>query len=149
MNAINEYHQDLSPATAPIHMEPKMDKTTYLSKVNELREHIARGDIYEVNFCQEFFAENASINPYEVYLNLNKLSPTPFSGFFKLSGKYILSASPERFMCKRGHRLISQPIKGTAKRSHDQAEDELIKTTLKNNLKEQARKCNDCRSGQK
>ncbi|WP_316933289.1 anthranilate synthase component I family protein [Pedobacter lusitanus] len=115
-----------------------MDRKTYLSKVNELREHIARGDIYEVNFCQEFFAENAAINPYEVYLNLNKLSPTPFSGFFKLHGKYILSASPERFLCKRGEQLISQPIKGTAKRSHNQIEDELIKTALKNNLKEQA-----------
>ena len=138
LEIINELNQPPSPTTVPLYMEPKMDKTTYLSKVNELREHIARGDIYEVNFCQEFFAENASINPYEVYLNLNNLSPTPFSGFFKLGGKYILSASPERFMCKRGDRLISQPIKGTAKRSKDQTEDELIKTALKNNLKEQA-----------
>ena len=138
LKVINEYQQNQPAATDPIHMEPRMDKTTYLSKVNELREHIARGDIYEVNFCQEFFAENACINPYEIYLNLNELSPTPFSGFFKLGGKYILSASPERFMCKRRNRLISQPIKGTAKRSHDQTEDELIKTALKNNLKEQA-----------
>jgi para-aminobenzoate synthetase component 1 len=138
LEVIDNYHQNLSPITAPIHLKPKMDKITYLSKVNELREHIARGDIYEVNFCQEFFAENASINPYEVYHQLNNLSPTPFSGFFKLGEKYILSASPERFMCKRGNRLISQPIKGTAKRSQDQAEDELIKITLKNDLKEQA-----------
>lgn len=138
LEIINKYHQNPSSATVAIVMEPKMDKTTYLSKVNELREHIARGDIYEINFCQEFFAEHASINPYEVYRNLNHLSPTPFSGYFKLGEKYILSASPERFMCKRGDRIISQPIKGTARRSPDQTEDELIKTALKNDLKEQA-----------
>ncbi|RAJ22901.1 anthranilate synthase component I family protein [Pedobacter cryoconitis] len=125
--------------SAPVlQLEPKMDRVTYLAKVNELRDHIARGDIYEVNFCQEFFAENAAIDPYEVYLNLNKLSPTPFSGFFKVDHKYILSASPERFLCKRGNVLTSQPIKGTAKRSPDVQEDEQIKIALKNNIKEQA-----------
>ncbi|MBB6500209.1 anthranilate synthase component I family protein [Pedobacter cryoconitis] len=121
-----------------LNMEYKIDKATYLNKVNELREHISRGDIYEVNFCQEFFAENASIDPFGVYLNLNELSPTPFAGYFKINDNYILSASPERFLCKRGNQLISQPIKGTAKRSNDQKEDELIKKELKNNLKEQA-----------
>lgn len=121
-----------------LNMECKIDKATYLNKVNELREHISRGDIYEVNFCQEFFAENASIDPFGVYLNLNELSPTPFAGYFKINDNYILSASPERFLCKRGNQLISQPIKGTAKRSNDQKEDELIKKELKNNLKEQA-----------
>lgn len=125
-------------ANPPLNIECRIDKTTYLDKVNELREHISRGDIYEVNFCQEFFAENASIDPFGVYLNLNELSPTPFAGFFKIKDNYILSASPERFLCKRGNQLISQPIKGTAKRSNDQQEDEFIKRALKNNLKEQA-----------
>ena len=121
-----------------LEIQARLDKNTYISKVNELRDHISRGDLYEVNFCQEFFAENAIINPYEVYHNLNKLSPTPFAGFFKLTDKYILSASPERFLCKRGNKLISQPIKGTAKRSTDSAEDEHIKISLKNDQKEQA-----------
>ncbi|MBB5639204.1 para-aminobenzoate synthetase component 1 [Pedobacter cryoconitis] len=138
LDTIHKIRKSAFSSPAPLEMKPKMNKETYLDKVNELRAHIARGDIYEVNFCQEFFAENASINPYEVYLNLNELSPTPFSGFFKLDSNYILSASPERFMCKRGSRLISQPIKGTAKRSKDQTEDELIKIALKNDLKEQA-----------
>ncbi|QNK61993.1 anthranilate synthase component I family protein [Pedobacter sp. PAMC26386] len=131
---------DLIPASAPttLNIQSRMDKATYLRKVDELRDHIAKGDIYEVNFCQEYFAENASINPYEVYQKLNELSPTPFSGFFKLHGKYILSASPERFLCKRGARLISQPIKGTAKRSTDPVQDELTKMALKNNRKELA-----------
>lgn len=119
-------------------IQQRIDQLTYLSKVEELRKHIALGDIYEVNFCQEFFAEHAEIDPYEIYIQLNQLSPTPFSGFFKIADKYILSASPERFLCKRGNKLFSQPIKGTAKRSSNEEEDQLIKTNLKNNSKEQA-----------
>ena len=124
--------------TRQLEIRSRIDKNTYIKKVEELRDYIARGYIYEVNFCQEFFAENACINPYEVYSHLTKLSPTPFAGFFKVKDNYILSASPERFLCKRGDQLISQPIKGTAKRSPDPLEDERIKHELQNNTKEQA-----------
>ena len=119
-------------------IENKFDKKTYISTVEKLQSHIKRGDIYEVNFCQEFFANHAIINPLGVYQELNKLSPTPFSGFFKINDRYILSATPERFLCKRGNRLISQPIKGTAKRSMEAKEDERIKAELKSSVKEQA-----------
>lgn len=125
-------------ATVGLAIHAKLDRATYLKKVEELRAHILQGDIYEINFCQEFFAENAAIDPYTTYLNLNQLSPTPFSGFFKIADQYILSASPERFLCKRGNQLFSQPIKGTAKRSANNEEDLLISTELKNNTKEQA-----------
>lgn len=119
-------------------IESKFDRSTYIETINQLQSHIKRGDIYEINFCQEFFARHASINPIAIYHTLNKVSPTPFSGFFKLYEQYILSATPERFLCKRGNRLISQPIKGTAKRSKDQVEDEQIKVALKSSIKEQA-----------
>lgn len=119
-------------------IESKFDKETYINTVESLQQHIKRGDIYEINFCQEFFATNAHINPLAIYQALNKVSPTPFSGFFKIGEKYILSATPERFLCKRGNRLIAQPIKGTAKRSIDGAEDEQIKQNLKSSTKEQA-----------
>src|SRR5690606_25008976 len=51
---------------------------------------------------------------------------------------YILSASPERYLCKRQNRLISQPIKGTAKRNTDPEIDLQIRTALRENAKEQA-----------
>jgi para-aminobenzoate synthetase component 1 len=124
--------------TGPLHIESRIPKDTYLKTVKELQQHILRGDIYEINFCQEFFAKNARIDPLFVLKKLNEISPTPFSGFFKIRDQYILSASPERFLCKRGSQLISQPIKGTAKRGQDPAEDELIKAGLKQDTKEQA-----------
>lgn len=123
---------------ANLNIERRLNREGYVSTVKKLQEHIKRGDIYEVNFCQEFFAENAIIDPLAVYETLNYLSPTPFAGFFKINQHYILSATPERFLCKRGNKLISQPIKGTAKRSNDPIEDERIKTDLKSSIKEQA-----------
>lgn len=121
-----------------IKIESKISRELYIKTVEQLQEHIVRGDIYEVNFCQEFFAEHAHIDPLNIYNKLKKVSPTPFSGFFKINDQYILSASPERFLCKRGNKLITQPIKGTAKRSNNAKEDELIKLHLQNDAKEQA-----------
>lgn len=119
-------------------IESRINKASYLATVQQLQAHIKRGDIYEVNFCQEFFAQHANIDPLAVYNELNSISPTPFSGFFKIYQQYILSATPERFLCKRAMRLISQPIKGTAKRSTDPETDEKIKVALKESIKEQA-----------
>ncbi|MGY4384909.1 para-aminobenzoate synthetase component 1 [Pedobacter sp. UYP24] len=140
IDAIELYNSDAAGIkfSDPIVIQSKISRETYLSTVKELQQHILRGDVYEANFCQEFFAEHALIDPVEVYSKLSELSPTPFSGYFKVNEKYILSASPERFLCKRGNRLISQPIKGTAKRSTDAEQDEYNRVALKSNKKEQA-----------
>lgn len=121
-----------------LNIQASMNKESYLEKIKQLHQHISRGDIYEVTYCQEFFAENAEIDPLYVFEQLNALSPTPFAGYFKIYDQYILSASPERFLCKRANKLISQPIKGTAKRSGEASIDEQIKLDLSENIKEQA-----------
>ncbi|MEJ7558514.1 MAG: anthranilate synthase component I family protein [Pedobacter sp.] len=123
---------------ASLAVKVRMEQKDYMISVAEMHEYIQRGDIYEATFCQEFFATHASIDPLSVYLKLKKLSPTPFSGYFKQYNNYILSATPERFLCKRGTKLISQPIKGTAKRSENPLQDELNKTSLQNSTKERA-----------
>lgn len=114
----------------------RLSKTAYFDAFEKMMYHIRRGDIYEVNLCQEFFAQDVSIQPLAVYHRLNQISPTPFSTFFKVADKYILSASPERFMAKRGSTLLSQPIKGTAARGKNQLEDAQIIENLRNNPKE-------------
>ncbi|RZA01351.1 MAG: anthranilate synthase component I family protein [Sphingobacteriaceae bacterium] len=118
-----------------INLQSRLSKEEYITIVNTIKDHITRGDIYVTNFCQEFFA-NATIDPVEVFLHLNEISPNPFGTFFKWEDKYILCASPERFLAKRGSKLISQPIKGTAKRGATEAEDETIKQHLRNHAKE-------------
>ena len=132
-----EKQSEHQPKTSSaINLRSRFSKAEYLDSVEKIQEHIIRGDIYVTNFCQEFFAEHAQIDPLAVFKKLNNISPNPFAAFFKWNGNYILSASPERFMAKRGDKLISQPIKGTAKRGQNAAEDEFIKQQLRNHTKE-------------
>jgi para-aminobenzoate synthetase component 1 len=121
-----------------VKMTPRLSKDEYLAKVKALQQHIQLGDIYEVNFCQEFYAENVAINPIHIYHKLNKKSPTPFSCFVKHNDNYLLCASPERFIKKMGDEISSQPIKGTIKRGNSEAEDKVLKEQLKNDPKERS-----------
>ncbi|WP_298119523.1 anthranilate synthase component I family protein [Flavobacterium sp.] len=116
----------------------RISKENYLSKVEKMLEHIHRGDIYEANFCMEFYAENAVIDTLEIYKKLNIISEPPFAVYFKNNTDYLLCASPERYLKKEGLKVISQPIKGTAKRSFDIESDEVSKTELENNPKERS-----------
>jgi len=97
-----------------------------------------RGDIYEANFCQEFYAEGTKINPLDIYDNLNAISKPPFATFLKQDDKYLLSATPERYIRKEKQKVISQPIKGTAKRAKDIEEDLLLKSNLSKDVKERS-----------
>ena len=119
-----------------VNVQSKLSEAEYINIVDKIKEHITKGDIYVSNFCQEFYALNSSINPACVYYQLNKLSPSPFSCFFRQGSNFIMSASPERFLAKRGSKLISQPIKGTARRGKNEEEDQQIKIALRNNQKE-------------
>jgi para-aminobenzoate synthetase component 1 len=125
-------------ASSEIRLQQRFTKQEYIHCIQQLQQHMLRGDCYEVNFCQEFFAEEAVIDPYTVFQNLISVSPNPFSAFYKLKDKYLMCASPERFLAKQGNRLIAQPIKGTAARSINVAEDALLKKALQHSAKEQA-----------
>lgn len=114
----------------------RFSKKEYLETVEKLQQHIFRGDCYEICFCQEFFAENIQIDPVKVFKNLSEISPNPFSAFYKCEDKFLMCASPERFLKKTNHFIISQPIKGTSKRSEKNIEEE--KTLLQNNEKERS-----------
>ena len=121
-----------------IKIEQRISKEDYVLKVNKMLERIHRGDIYEANFCMEFYAENSTIQPIDIYHKLNTISRAPFAVFFKNQHQYLLCASPERYLKKENHKIISQPIKGTAKRFSDPVSDEKSKTDLAENPKERA-----------
>jgi len=122
----------------PIKIKLRIHKDDYSDKVTKMLTHIHRGDIYEANFCQEFYAENSEINPLETFKKLNAISRPPFASFLKFEDKYMMSASPERYIKKTGTKVISQPIKGTAKRSEDKAEDLRLAEELSKDPKERS-----------
>lgn len=121
-----------------IKIQQRISKEAYLQKVSKMLEYIHHGDIYEANFCLEFFAKDAIINPTEIYQKLNTISQPPFAVYFKNNHQYLLSASPERYLKKEGTKIISQPIKGTARRVFDIELDEQSKAELAINPKERA-----------
>jgi para-aminobenzoate synthetase component I len=119
-------------------INPRMSREKYIDKVQKIKTHIQLGDIYEMNFCQEFRAENVELDPYQVYEKLNEISPMPFATYFHCQNNYLMCASPERYLKKKGGTIISQPIKGTIKRGINAEEDNLLKAKLFNDPKEQS-----------
>jgi para-aminobenzoate synthetase component 1 len=137
---------DLDPTIAPalktekkVQMQARISKEQYLAKIRSIQNHILKGDCYELNFCQEFFAEEASIDPIDVYLQLNQVSPNPFACFYKYYSSYLLCASPERYLQQKNNRLVSQPIKGTLKRDLENPEQDLVlENQLRTSVKDQS-----------
>lgn len=121
-----------------VEIQQRISKEAYLEKVSKILDYIHHGDIYEANFCMEFFAQNATIQPLEIYQKLNTISQPPFAVFFRNNHHFLLSASPERYLKKEGNKVISQPIKGTAKRFAEPESDEEAKAALAANPKERA-----------
>ncbi|WP_455170305.1 anthranilate synthase component I family protein [Aegicerativicinus sediminis] len=119
-----------------IKIKLRIHKDSYLQKVESMLAHIHRGDIYEANFCQEFYSEGVELDAVHAYFSLNDISKTPFASFLKVKDKFVISASPERYLKKIGEKVISQPIKGTAPRSANENEDIQLQMNLKTNPKE-------------
>jgi para-aminobenzoate synthetase component 1 len=118
---------------------PFISKASYLENIHKILALIRRGDFYEINYCQAFEVEHLSAHPVNVYANLTDISPTPFACFYKNSSDYLLCASPERYLQKKGNQLISQPIKGTIKRNvENDADDKLQVEALKNSSKDKS-----------
>ena len=120
----------------PVAISNRYTKEEYIAVIEQLQQHLSKGDCYEINFCQEFYAENAVIDPLQIYRLLSASSPNPFSAFYKTDDKYLLCLSPERYLKKVGRRILSQPIKGTLKRTKEQDQNSI--TQLMGNAKERA-----------
>ena len=120
-----------------ITLSPLITKDAYIHTVEQIQQFIRAGNAYEINYCMPFKGYG-KINPVETYTTLNRLSPMPFSAFYKYKNEYILSASPERFIKKTANSIVSQPIKGTSKRGATQSEDQNLSYALKHSVKEQS-----------
>lgn len=136
--AIEKFDSDKSIHKQQTFAHPLFTKEKYIAKIKKVQEHIARGDCYEINFCQKFGASNVTISPTETYLKLAALSPAPFGALYKVENNYCICSSPERFLEKQGSMIISQPIKGTSRRVADELQDEVNKSHLTQSEKEKS-----------
>nr|WP_287937538.1 anthranilate synthase component I family protein [Algoriphagus sp.] len=117
---------------------PQISKEEYLQHIATIQQEILEGNTYEANFCQAYFGTYENWDPIASFFHLNQLSNMPFAALFKASNKWLVSASPERFLKKEGKTLIAQPIKGTIQRSSDPIQDKINAESLRNSEKEQA-----------
>ena len=113
-----------------------ISKDEYFSAIKSIKKNIQLGDIYEMNFCQEFYIDNPDLNPFSLFLKLNEYSKSPFSAFYRYKDSFCICSSPERFLKKIGKKIISQPIKGTSSRFEDLEQDQLSKNALLNSDKD-------------
>jgi para-aminobenzoate synthetase component 1 len=145
----NEFRQDLRDIKKmkepkykgkndSVKIKLRIHKDEYFEKLDAMLKHIHRGDIYEANFCQEFYSEDTLIHPLLTYNHLNAISRPPFATFLKLDDKYLLSATPERYLKKEGTRVMSQPIKGTAARLSNGMADRAMAKALAEDEKERS-----------
>ena len=133
---INSIDYKDSTEKSSVDLITRTSKEEYVRKIKNIKKRILQGDCYEMNYCFDMYSKNKTINPYKTYIKLNDYTRSPMSTFFKLNQLYLLSSSPERFIKKINRKIISQPIKGTAKRGLDSKEDEKIKYTLLSSPKE-------------
>lgn len=142
MQFIDEFmEEEISSSYEPFSgkFQARISEEEYLKNVEKLQEHIQRGDIYEVNYCQEFFCENVEINRLlNFYFKLNSITKAPFSSLFSIGNHTLFCGSPERFLHREGDKIISEPIKGTSRRGASSEEDKKLIEVLKNDQKEQA-----------
>lgn len=121
-----------------VRIQSRLTSDEYVETINKIKADIRRGDCYELNFCQEFFANDVLVDPLIVFSKLQEISPNPFSAFYRVNDNYCMCASPERFIQKRGQELISQPIKGTIKRSADPGSDANNRALLRASAKDKS-----------
>ena len=118
---------------------PAISRASYLERIVQIQQLIQRGDLYETNFCFEFFIENLVLSdPFSLYQRVNQRTKAPFSALLCLEDIWLACGSPERFLKKTGNQLISQPIKGTAPRHQDPMKDERLMEALKSSPKERS-----------
>ena len=126
----------LPPAVPPL--RARMPRADYLQAVENVREDILNGEVYELTLCQEFYAEGVALDPVATFWRLNEASPAPYAGFLRYHDHYLLCASPELFLAHHHPIIVSQPIKGTRRRGPTPLEDEQQRLALLHDEKERA-----------
>lgn len=135
------FHRESQPRLARFtvrsQVKANMDKSEYASAFTKIKQYIRDGDCYQVNFAQRFSVPFEG-DPWDVYLQLRRNNPAPFSCYFNLPECAVLSSSPERFLSVNNGMVESKPIKGTIRRSMYAYEDKALAQQLLESEKDRA-----------
>ncbi len=126
-----------APGFLDLPRSSNLTREAHRDLVLRIKEHIARGDIYQANLSQRFDVPFPK-SGLALYAHLRRLSPAPFSGYFRAAGLEVVSASPERLLEVDGGEAATRPIAGTRPRSADPASDRALAADLLLSEKERA-----------
>ncbi len=123
-----------------VELVSQFTREAYDSRVREAIEHINAGAFYQANLTRKFWGQCAeTIDGFALFKRLVAASPAPYAMYLHHQGKSILSSSPESFLrMEADGRMTTRPIKGSARRSSDPAEDARIAQALQRSEKNHA-----------
>jgi para-aminobenzoate synthetase / 4-amino-4-deoxychorismate lyase len=131
---------ELPPKTflpAPLDWNPSVTIEDYVSNIQRIKQYLARGDSYQVNYTYRLQA-GCSDGTWELFLALVRAQQADYSAYID-TGRYVIcSASPELFFSLRGTQIVSIPMKGTIGRGRTLAEDQAQAKELSESKKNQA-----------
>ncbi|MDQ3037123.1 MAG: chorismate-binding protein [Myxococcota bacterium] len=114
------------------------DRARYCAAVEECKEHIRAGDIFQVVLSQRFRVPSAGIDAFDVYRALRAINPSPYMFFLRFEECRIAGASPETLVRLEAGRAEVRPIAGTRRRGATDEEDERAAEELLADAKERA-----------
>lgn len=122
------------PAYSLTNCSLRIPEAEYMKKIAAIKAYIAGGDTYQVNFTDKYtFAFSGS--PVACFVSLREKQEVGYSAFINVEGKYILPFSPELFFKISGNKISTRPMKGTARRGGNLADDDAKRLWLQNDEK--------------
>jgi anthranilate synthase component 1 len=125
-----------------LQLEFKTKKKDFLKSVEQAKEYIAAGDIFQVVLSQRFDVE-PGVDPFSVYRTLRIVNPSPYLYFLRFglnkpADTHIVGSSPEMLVRVRGQKVEYRPIAGTLPRGANEEEDLQLEHRLMHDEKERA-----------
>ena len=126
------------PASARTTIEHDVSQEQYEHMVARAKEYISAGDIFQANLSLRVSADIGQRSPWDLYLALREINPSPFAGYMDFGDYVIAGSSPERLVMVRDGKAELRPIAGTRPRGRNSNEDEELREELLLNPKERA-----------
>lgn len=116
---------------------PSIAREAYQAAIARIRAEIARGNTYQVNYTFRL-ASRFSGQPWSLFVDMLRAQPVGYPAYVDLGRQVLCCASPELFFRLDGQRLTCRPMKGTARRGRNSAEDRAQADWLRNSAKNRA-----------
>lgn len=117
--------------------EPALDAAAYTTALHAIKNEIAQGNTYQVNFTFPLYTPFHG-DAYSLFTHLVQAQQASYTAYFDLGEQVICSASPELFFQLDGEKLWSKPMKGTMARGRTPATDHQNRQFLLESEKNQA-----------